>query len=104
MPTFQFEAMDATGQEIRDVIDAATEEETQAFRKKFTDGGVGYGDLKKELAEKIIGFIKPMREKREKITDEEVYEVMKAGAQKALKVANEKMQEVWTKTGVIRNI
>jgi len=82
----------------------ATEEETQAFRKKFTDGGVGYGDLKKELAEKIIGFIKPMREKREKITDEEVYEVMKAGAQKALKVANEKMQEVWTKTGVIRNI
>jgi len=29
MPTFQFEAMDATGQEIRDVIDAATEEEAQ---------------------------------------------------------------------------
>jgi type IV pilus assembly protein PilC len=30
MPTFQFEAMDATGQEIRDVIDAPTEEEAQA--------------------------------------------------------------------------
>ncbi len=29
MPTFQFEAMDATGQEIRDVIEAATEEEAQ---------------------------------------------------------------------------
>ncbi|MCA9208049.1 MAG: type II secretion system F family protein [Planctomycetales bacterium] len=29
MPTFQFEAMDATGQEIRDVIDAANEEEAQ---------------------------------------------------------------------------
>jgi len=29
MPTFQFEAMDATGQEIVDVIDAATEEEAQ---------------------------------------------------------------------------
>jgi type IV pilus assembly protein PilC len=29
MPTYQFEAMDATGQEIRDVIDAATEEEAQ---------------------------------------------------------------------------
>ena len=29
MPTFQFEAMDATGQEIKDVIDAATEEEAQ---------------------------------------------------------------------------
>ncbi|HJN12095.1 MAG TPA: type II secretion system F family protein [Pirellulaceae bacterium] len=29
MPTFQFEAMDATGAEIRDVIEAATEEEAQ---------------------------------------------------------------------------
>jgi len=29
MPTFQFEAMDATGQEIKDQIDAATEEEAQ---------------------------------------------------------------------------
>lgn len=30
MPSFQFEAMDATGQEIRDVIEAQTEEEAQA--------------------------------------------------------------------------
>ncbi len=30
MPTFQFEAMDATGQEIKDVIEAPTEEEAQA--------------------------------------------------------------------------
>ncbi len=29
MPTFQFEAMDATGQEIKDVIEAANEEEAQ---------------------------------------------------------------------------
>src|SRR6056297_2708364 len=29
MPTYQFEAMDAAGQEIRDEIDAATEEEAQ---------------------------------------------------------------------------
>lgn len=30
MPTYQFEAMDATGQEIKDVIDAPTQEEAQA--------------------------------------------------------------------------
>ena len=29
MPTFQFEAMDATGQEIRDEIDAETEDDAQ---------------------------------------------------------------------------
>src|SRR3954464_1063318 len=30
MPTFQFEAMDATGAEIKDLIEAPTEEEAQA--------------------------------------------------------------------------
>ncbi len=30
MPKFQFEAMDATGQEIRDVIEAATQDEAEA--------------------------------------------------------------------------
>lgn len=30
MPTYQFEAMDATGQEIRDVIEAPSEEEAQS--------------------------------------------------------------------------
>lgn len=35
MPTFQFVAMDATGQEIRDVIDAASEEEAQATIKQM---------------------------------------------------------------------
>ena len=29
MPTYQFEAMDATGQEIKDVIEAASEDEAQ---------------------------------------------------------------------------
>ena len=30
MPTYQFEAMDASGQEIRDVLEAPSEEEAQA--------------------------------------------------------------------------
>lgn len=82
----------------------ATEEENSAFRKKFEDGGVGYGDLKKELAEKIISFISPMREVRNKITDEYVYEVLKDGAMKAKKIADEKMKEVREKCGLIKNI
>ena len=35
MPTFQFEAMDATGAEIRDVIEAATEEEAQGTKREI---------------------------------------------------------------------
>ncbi|HWB09109.1 MAG TPA: type II secretion system F family protein, partial [Pirellulales bacterium] len=35
MPTYQFEALDRTGQEIRDVLDAASEEEAQATIQKM---------------------------------------------------------------------
>lgn len=82
----------------------ATGEDIEIFRKKFEDGGVGYGDLKKELAEKIISFVSPMREKRNKITDEYVFEVLKAGALKAKKIAKDKMQEVREKCGLVISI
>ncbi|MCA9358669.1 tryptophan--tRNA ligase [Candidatus Kaiserbacteria bacterium] len=42
-----------------------------------------YGDLKKILAADLESFIAPMREKREKITNEEVQEVLRVGAEKA---------------------
>jgi len=48
MPTFQFEAMDATGQEIRDVIEAPTQDEAQATIRQM-----GY-------------FVTKISEKREK--------------------------------------
>lgn len=81
-----------------------SEEEIIIFRSKLENGGVGYGDLKKELAHKIIEFVTPMREKRDKITDEEVFGVLKNGAEKAKEVAEEKMAEVREKCGLIRNI
>lgn len=82
----------------------ASEEEIKMFRSKLENGGVGYGEMKKELAEKIIEFVKPMREKREKLTDEYVFEVMKKGAQKAKAIAVAKMAEVREKTGLIKNL
>jgi tryptophanyl-tRNA synthetase len=82
----------------------ASREESEVFRAKLENGGVGYGDLKEELAEKIISFVKPMREKRESISDEYVFKVMKKGAIKANEVANKKMTEVREKAGIIRNI
>jgi tryptophanyl-tRNA synthetase len=82
----------------------ASEEERKLFKEKLENGGVGYGALKEELAEKIISFIAPMREKRDRITDEQVFDIMKAGADKARKIAVSKMQEVRVKTGLIKNL
>jgi len=51
MPKFQFEAMDATGQEIRDVIEAATQEEAEQTIRQM-----GY----------YITRIAPQKERKEK--------------------------------------
>ena len=65
MPTYQFEAMDATGSEIKDVIDAPSEEEAQATIrqmgyfvtkiavKKAVAGKAGVGSKKKRGFAKI---------------------------------------------------
>jgi tryptophanyl-tRNA synthetase len=82
----------------------ATDEETKIFRSKLENGGVGYGDLKKELAEKIISFVAPMRAIRDTITDDQVLKVLKNGAEKAKAEAENKMQEVREKCGLIRTI
>ena len=80
-----------------------SEEEVKTFRNKLENGGVGYGTLKQELAEKIISFVKPMRDKRDKITEKEVLEVLKTGAEKARRVVQPKMQEIREKCGLIKS-
>lgn len=82
----------------------ASEQETIELRKRFEDGGLGYKEAKEILANKIIEFVTPMRAKRDSITDEYVYEVIKAGAKKAQAVAHAKMDEVREKTGIIKSL
>jgi tryptophanyl-tRNA synthetase len=59
-----------------------------------------YKDLKEALASDIEAFVAPMREKRAQITDEDVVEVLKAGAEKAHALAYSKMTAVRSKIGL----
>jgi tryptophanyl-tRNA synthetase len=59
-----------------------------------------YKGLKEMLIEDIENVIAPMREKRNSISDEQVKEVLKAGAEKAKAVASKKMEDVRQKVGV----
>ncbi|MEY3784533.1 MAG: hypothetical protein RLZZ230_855 [Candidatus Parcubacteria bacterium] len=59
-----------------------------------------YGDLKKMLVNDLEEFIAPMREKRNSITDEEVYTVLEAGAQKARLVSGQTLEAVRKAVGV----
>ncbi|HXB94276.1 MAG TPA: tryptophan--tRNA ligase [Puia sp.] len=60
-------------------------EVVEKFRKDYEAGSIRYGDMKKELAEGMVAFIRPIREKAEAIRNDAVYlrRVMEEGAEKA---------------------
>jgi tryptophanyl-tRNA synthetase len=60
-------------------------ETVKKFEEDFNTCTIRYGDMKKQLADDMIRFIKPIREKGEAIRNDEKYlkEVMEKGAEKA---------------------
>ncbi len=63
--------------------------------------GKGYGDFKAELAEVIIAFLTPFQERYNAISDQEVLEILRAGAEKVRPIAKAKLDEVKSKIGFI---
>jgi tryptophanyl-tRNA synthetase len=61
------------------------EDVIKKFEADYDNCTVRYGDLKKQLAEDMVGFIAPIREKVNAIIHDEAYleKIMKQGAQKA---------------------
>ena len=71
------------------------------IEKRYRDGEMGHKESKDILAENIIKMVTPMREKRESITDEDVMEVLKKGAEKVRPIAEAKLKDVREKVGLI---
>jgi len=74
----------------------------QELAQRFDQPGVGYGEIKKELAETIAEYFRPYREKRiylEKHLDY-VQQVLQSGAQKAEAVANKFLTNTRTAMGL----
>ena len=66
------------------------------FEEDYNNCTIRYGDLKKQLAEDMVKFITPIREKAEAIRNDKKYlrEVMEKGAEKARKSASATMELV----------
>lgn len=64
---------------------ASSEEVIATYEKAFNECTIRYGDMKKQLAEDMVKFISPIREKAESIRADKAYlkEVMEKGAAKA---------------------
>jgi tryptophanyl-tRNA synthetase len=67
----------------------SSEEVINKFEADYNGCTIRYGDMKKQLAEDMVKFISPIREKAESIRTDEKYlkEVMEKGAEKARKSA-----------------
>lgn len=66
------------------------------FEEDYTNCSIRYGDMKKQLAEDMVQFISPIREKVNAILADEKYlkEVTEQGAEKARKSAESTMKRV----------
>jgi tryptophanyl-tRNA synthetase len=63
--------------------------------------GKSYSEFKADLAEVVVDFLKDFQEKYNSIDDNEVLKILEAGKEKAKKLAEEKMNEVREKIGLL---
>ncbi len=77
-------------------------EENKKLRKRYTDGGLKYGDVKKELSEIIWDYFKEAREKRETLLKDKGYidKILKEGACRTREVAVKTLKSVKNAAGL----
>lgn len=80
----------------------ASNEEREQMKQGLEQGGLGYGDAKKELLGKVLEYFKPMREKYEYFQNhpKKVVKILEKGAKQARKKAEAKMKEVRSAAGL----
>ena len=80
----------------------ASPDELKQWESKYKNGGMGYGDVKKRLAELMIEYFKPYREKRAELENniDDVKQTLANGATRAQAVAQKTLQQVRNAVGL----
>lgn len=80
----------------------ATQEEIADMAGRYREGGVGYGEVKKELLERIWEYFKPYRERHEELSAdrERVQKILAEGAEKARYHALKTLRKIRKKVGI----
>jgi tryptophanyl-tRNA synthetase len=78
--------------------------ELTELKERYKRGGEGHGHFKLTLKEKIWDYFEEARKKREYYQNhtDEVMDILDAGADKARKIAAEKMQKLRDAVGIYR--
>jgi tryptophanyl-tRNA synthetase len=83
-------------QNIFQLMSLVSDESTvQKFKDDFNNASIRYGDMKKQLAEDMVKFIAPIREKAQSIRNDEAYLkiVVERGADKARESARKTIEQ-----------
>ena len=80
----------------------ASSEELAEWEKRYRDGGMGYGEAKKRLAELLIDYFKPFRQKRTELESNVDYvkKVLADGAERAKAVAGQTLAQARKAVGL----
>jgi tryptophanyl-tRNA synthetase len=80
----------------------ASPEELAEWENKYRNGGMGYGQAKKRLAELMLDYFKPFRQKRTELENNINYvkEVLANGAERAKAVASETLERARQAVGL----
>jgi len=81
------------------IFSAFSEKSPKEIEKMYVDKG--YADFKSDLAEEIIKFLEPFQKRYNELSDEEVLNILKDGAEKVRSLAEKKIKEVKEKIGFI---
>ncbi len=96
-PTEQNQEKPEAIQNLFNILSIVSDNETvEYFEQQYNNCSIRYGDLKKQLAEDVITFITPIKERIDELHKDTVYlqKVMKQGAEKARESARETIREV----------
>jgi tryptophanyl-tRNA synthetase len=80
----------------------AEENQIENMRDRYTSGGMGYGDAKKELFGMVWEYFSPYRDKRKELAHDrgEVISIMKKGAEKTRTEAEKVLKKVRAAVGL----
>lgn len=74
----------------------------ERMRERYCGGGIGYGEVKKDIFGLMRDYFKPFREKREYLSRDrgEIIRILKRGADKTRVIARETIEKVKKVTGL----
>jgi len=83
---------------LLEIYHLITGESQTEVEEHFADKG--YAQLKGQLAEVTVEFLRPIQQRVREITDEQLNEVLGQGCEKARKIARATLQQVFDRTGI----